>query len=434
MSDAIDIRDGGVVAVDTAELRAAASVLAGLADGCETLRAEVASICAGLAAHDATAWTAAELASGIVAALDHAAVEAAALARSLRATADVYEIVELEAANRAAALAGEAGSSAALARRLAAAREADPRAAARADLLLATWPLTRHRDLLAAAAAAVAPLGMLGAPGPAAVALTLAAVGGLGLGRVSSAERSIGAPVPVRVGAYPAAPAPAPGGLGALAARIPSGDDQVRVERYARAGGDVRYAVYVGGTRSPFGLGGVEPLDLTSNLQLYGGIRSASYDGVVAALRDAGARPGDEVLAIGYSQGGAITSRLALDGPFRVVGNVTFGSPVQAQVPDATLDVTIRHLDDPVAALQAGGHPTAVGSAGGFVVERVAERGAGLSALALGAHSMAEYAETAQLADESADPRTRELRALLATLDGGGPADVATYHLRRPDG
>lgn len=431
-ADAIEIRDGGVVAVDTAELREAASVLRALSNDCDALRAEVAATVGELVRHDDAAGAGAGLAVTAAHLLERAADQAGGLARALSDAADVYEIVELEAAARAAALASDHRSLPSLARRVWQARDRMPEAAAGADALLAAWPHARHAELRSQLGTAVAPLASIGGAVAAAGGLALTAIGALGRGAVGRSDRLEGRPSPMRVAPFPAPAARAPATLAALAERVPRGDDQVRVERYPRPGAD-RFAVYVAGTKSPLGWLGIEPLDLASNLQLYAGARSDSYDAVEAALRDAGARPGDEVLAIGHSQGGAITTRLALDSPFTVIGNVTFGSPVQGDVPAHALDVTLRHTDDPVPALQAGGHPAGVGAPGSIVVERVADPGGRIADLALGAHSMDAYTRTAALADASDDPRLRDLRDLLTDFGGGAAAVVTTYHARRPD-
>lgn len=436
-SDAVDIRGGGVVAVDTVELRAAASDLAGLADACEAVRGELEQVAVGLTAHAATAWSTVELAVGLARAVDgilgEIRADAEELARALAGAADVYEIVELEAAARAASLAGDQRSLPLMERRLAEARSRMPDAAAEADLLLAAWPLTRHSPLHSQIGLAMTPLGALGGVAVAASGIALTVIAALGRGSVHRSDRLSGTPVPVDIAPHAAPAASGPRTLATLAERMPRGDDQLRVERYPQPGGGSRFAVYVAGTRAPLGFGGREPLDMASNVQLYSGARSASYDAVIAALRDAGARPGDEVLAIGHSQGGAITSRLATDSPFTVVGNVTFGSPVQVTAPAHTSEVTVRHTDDPVPALQAGGHPVAVGSAASFVAERVADPGAGIGDLALGAHAMDAYGETAALVDESGDPRVAELHALLSGFAGDDPAVVTTYRVSRPE-
>lgn len=431
--DSLDIRDGGVIAVDTERLRMAAAVLVSLSTACGGLGRAFETTTRELTAHEATAWPAAALGADLARLLDELSAEASALAGKLRYAADVYDIVELEAARRAAA-GGDRRVTESLDRRIDEARERSSEAAARADLLLTTWPLLRHGELQRQIGGAVVPLGLLGGAAVAGSGLALTALGALGLGRATP-DRDLSASPPVVEVTRSAAPVAeaAPTTLAALAARIPREGDQIRVERYGGEGSERRFAVYVAGTRSPLGFGGREPFDMSSNVQLYAGRSSASYESVVSALRAAGAQPGDAVLAVGYSQGGAITSRLTVGGPFRVVGNVTFGSPVQADPGDSTLQVTVRHTDDLVPALQSGGHPDRAGAAGSVVVERVADPPPGMADVALGAHSMDAYADTAALADASGDPRVDDIQERIAAFGGDEPAEVTTYRVRRPD-
>jgi len=135
------------------------------------------------------------------------------------------------------------------------------------------------------------PLGLLGGAAVAGSGLALSVLGALGLGRATP-DRGGNASPPVVEVARSAAPVAgaAPSTLAALAARIPQEGDQIRVERYGSEGSERRFAVYVAGTRSPLGFGGREPFDMSSNVQLYAGRSSASYESVVSALRAAGAR------------------------------------------------------------------------------------------------------------------------------------------------
>src|SRR3546814_14537704 len=121
-------------------------------------------------------------------------------------------------------------------------------------------------------------------------------------------------------------------------------DARVRVETYAMPGGGRQFAVYVTGTQSVLG---PEPFDLGSNLELYGGERSASYEAAVAALEAAGADHSDVVHAFGHSQGAIITGRLAVEGPSGVRTLVSFGSPFPAYVPPDTLPLTILYTYAP---------------------------------------------------------------------------------------
>ena len=229
----------------------------------------------------------------------------------------------------------------------------------------------------------------------------------------------------------PAGTTAAPASLAEAAARIPStAAGRVRVERYTMPDGSRQFAVYIRGTTSG-GYGQRDAFDSKSNLELYGGQRSASYAATRAALRDAGARPGDVVHAVGHSQGAMIASRLALEGGYDMKTLVTFGSPVEADVGDGTLRVAVRHTDDPVAALQGGGYDTAVGAQGSFVAERLADPLPTREDLTLGAHHLATYEETAAMIDASADPRVDQVRERFAGLEAAVAVEVTEYGASR---
>lgn len=430
----LDIRNGGVVAVDTGSIRAAAAMLEVLAARADELHRDVDRITLELANHPETWWTPAELAGALGRRLADMRDGASDLARGLRTTADAYEIVELDAARTAAGAAGELELRRALGRRVDDLRERMPEAAAFATELTTAWQQRRHAELRAQVAEAGRPFGWLGVFVNLLVGAGLGTVGALGHGRVPRSDRLTGPAARVAAVGSPAPAAAPPETFAALAARVPQGNEQVRVERYRQPDGSDRFVVYVAGTRAPTGFGGPEPLDMASNVQLYTGERSASYDAVVQALRDAGAGEGDAVVAVGHSQGAAITSRLALEGEFDVQANVTFGSPVQADLAGDVVNVTVRHSDDLVPALSGGGHPGSAGSPDSVVVERVADPDGSLHDLALGAHDMSAYVATAQLVDASDDPRLAGARDVIAGFAGAAPAVVTTYRLRREGG
>ena len=108
MSDDIDIRAGGIVAVDTETLRAVATRLEALAENVEgTAEAfRRATRCAV-----EVAGTSNDIhVLGVGA--DAAATECRDLATALRSSADIYEVVELTASQSAAAAAGDEAAAA----------------------------------------------------------------------------------------------------------------------------------------------------------------------------------------------------------------------------------------------------------------------------------------------------------------------------------
>ncbi|QIG39020.1 hypothetical protein G5T42_05540 [Microbacterium sp. 4R-513] len=194
--------------------------------------------------------------------------------------------------------------------------------------------------------------------------------------------------------------------------------------------GTRQYAVYIRGTTGDGDEG--EAFDMTSNLQLYAGEQAASYQAAVAALREAGAQPGDVVHAFGHSQGAMVAAHLALEGGFDTQTLVTFGSPVDAQVGEGTLSVALRHRDDPIVALAGGGFDAGVGAAGSFVAERTVDPAVSPNdADPIRPHGMTAYEETAAMLDSSTDPRMGAVRDRLAELADATSVSVSEYAVER---
>lgn len=423
-ADDLDIRAGGVVAVDTESLRAAAADADRLATGVTAAaaalrRAEGVLGGAGLEAHAVAAATVRAVA---------AADDAAALAQCLRRAATVYEVVEAMLARDAAAAAGDGTACAREQRRLEALLAHDGWAAQPALQALAERARTKDADLFGQFLATAALGGMAGFGALLAWGF-IGAVSLGGHGRVPSGARLGGVAEPVRVARVRAEAGAAPAGLAEAASRIPhTGSARIRIERYRMPGGQTQFAVYIAGTARMAQLGaGAESFDMRSNLQLYAGQTSSSYQATLQALRDAGARPGDAVHAFGYSQGGMIAERLASGGEYDVRTLVTFGSPVQAQVPETTLSVALRHTDDPVQALADGGAAGRVGAAGSIVAERIADPLPGPQDLGARAHDLGLYRDTARMLDDSVDPRLDAVRRVFAQLGGAASVQVSEY-------
>lgn len=287
-------------------------------------------------------------------------------------------------------------------------------------------------------APAIAALGAeVGAPESAAVALALAG----GLGVLGSRVLVEG---PVRVDRTDHRRVDPPQSVGDLAARVPapSADGpQIRVERYGE-GDDRRFIVYIGGTVELGPVAGEQPFDNTSNvhgvaddagigaLRLSGADSGAGERAVREALRDAGMRPGDPLLAVGYSGGGAIAAQLAADPELGAVGAVSLGGPVASAptAPGVPL-LAVEHEEDFVPATGGSGHPAAER----VTVSRSAlEPGSRYDAL-FPAHQLARYRETALLVDESDEERLVGFRELVAEVTGGRPGErsdwVATREL-----
>jgi len=160
----------------------------------------------------------------------------------------------------------------------------------------------------------------------------------------------------------------APTGLEQIGARLRVLSDArqpvIRVEKYQGDGSASRFIVYVPGTQN---LGAVNsnPLDMRSNLQLLAGQPSAASRAVDIALRRAGVGPSDQVMLVGYSQGGLIAAQLARQAMagqlnYRVEQIVTVGSPIGANSADSLPNVlSIENKSDFVHHLDLISNPNA---------------------------------------------------------------------------
>jgi len=434
MSDELDIRGGGVVAVDTTTLRSAAGGFDGLAGELGDIAALVGSTGSRLFELSPATWDASAKIEAVRRRILMVIEDADGIAAALRIAADVYDIVELRSERAAAQAAGDEAAVARLDARIAAAVRAHPEAERQAGLgALAHWfgwpaELARQSP------------GMLWwlAPGFHSLAIPFAwsvqrAIGASGAGTVPSTAVLRGEAKEVIVTSVPNRGATgAPGSLADAAARIPQGDTRIRVERYTMPDGTRQFAVYVAGTRT-MQPSTTDPFDMESNAELYTSERSASYDATLAALADAGAEPGDVVHAFGHSQGAMVNAHVALEGGYDVQTLVSLGSPVEADVGDGTLSIALRHSDDPVTALAGGGHTSAVGAPGSFIAEHTADPALGMHDYRLPAHGIDGYTETARLLDASTDPRMDAVRGLFDELGSAASVEIIEYAAERVD-
>lgn len=448
----IDVSNGSVVAVDPDSLRAAAARLDGVAAALERAVA-AAHTAADLVAANPDVSSTGPTDAAVLAALCRGRV--AEHAAALRHAADVYELAEL--CFRAMLLAHPAvargdGLGNAVPR---AGGEVDPIAAERREVIARwrelgrenpeafaeareSWMAWRreHSDEAIAAwgeAADGLPLPpFLGAPGidwgTALGEQARGMVAALGVGVIPAALRLRGRGDPVRVATtFKAGGVSAPGSLRQAAGRIPDGATgaRVRVETYAMPDGTREHVVYLAGTQGA----GKDAWDWKSNLDLYRNKRSASYNGLEKALEKAGVKPGEPVHEVGFSQGAMVASRLALEGDYDVRSLIGFGSPVDIQGHDDMLRLSVRHTDDLVPMLADGGNPVE-----GVVVEKEYDPSGGVHDVALPAHRVDAYAETAGEIDLSEDPRLDELDALFTHLGTADEVVASEYSVTREPG
>ncbi|KJL30242.1 lipase chaperone [Microbacterium oxydans] len=421
MSDDLDIRHGGAIAVDTEALRDVGHRLAMLATGFDD------------------AWAAVRRAHGFIvdAGGFGGAVDLAALAaggeriggvceqtRDAGAgtllMADVYEVVELRAEADSLRLVGGAAADAVQARldRLLA---SDPRLDGMSEWLIADWKDRRFEGLDSQfdPGGLMTPFLMGGA--------SAALLSGLGTLRPGARLRGTADAVSVAA-VRTSTPDGPPTSLAGAFARLPTAPGaQVKVERYTLPDGSRQFIAYVKGSQS-LAVGGSQPWDMRSNLQLYTGETSASYQATLDALEAAGAEPGDRVDAVAHSQGGIITAHLAMESGYDVRVQLTAGSPVEPALGDDQLLIQLRHTDDVVSSLAGGGSPAGTGSPDSFTAERVGDPSRGLQDLALAPHQMDAYLETAELVDDSGDRRLEALDEQWAELDGA--VDITSTEFR----
>lgn len=284
---------------------------------------------------------------------------------------------------------------------------------------------------------------VFGRPGGPATPADLAA----GLGVAGGLVEVAGGPawfqerMDVRVRVTPASARAPAAGAGDLLGRVPQATAErakIHVERVG-TGTDRRWLVAVPGTSDWSPVAGRTPLDLTGDVRLMAGERSAGMAGVVAAMRATGVRPGEPVLLVGHSQGGLIAAAVAADPAvrreFTVSHVLTSGAPVASiPVPDDVQVLSVEHSDDLVPALDgAANHDRP-----NWITVTAAAPTADLPAVErdepLLAHRGELYRRTAERIDASTDPTLQAWRdGMSPFLAGTGSAwDVEISRVGTP--
>ena len=458
MADDLVIRSSGAAVIDTTSLRSAADDaratalrLRGINSGLAAA-AEFIAMVPGVRAAREVSYTVAHERRRV----EGLAEDCERLSTALDQSADLYELVEVHAAWELSRP-GDAEHAALMARastlgtRLWGVSGSD----AAFDMLIRTGGFSGGDDgsalrMQAAAGAGLVGAGLVGGLGAVPLGFALAAGVQFAAARMSSARESTAR---AHAGRVPAASVPAratlpgPGSVAvtplrrvtttpvagfADAGRRISGSDasRIRVERYAMPSGSREWVVYVTGTQSA-AFGGTDPFDMRSNLALYGGQDAASSAAVRAALVDAGVAPGEPVHAFAHSQGAMVAERLAQEGEYDIETLVTLGAPTTGPLPSDVTAVTIRHTDDPVAALAGPLPADERGAPGGFVAERMADPLPGLRDIAMPAHALTSYVDTGALLDASQDPRVRAVDPLWDRLGRAESVRATEYGAER---
>ena len=242
----------------------------------------------------------------------------------------------------------------------------------------------------------------------------------------------------ILVRAHPVPVGHPPSGVGDLLLRIPTAGQsadaptkppRVHVERLDGPTGRA-WVVSVPGTVNWSPVAGSTPFDLTGDVRLLAGERTAGMAGVVAAMRETGVRRGEPVLLVGHSQGGLIAAALAADPAvrreFSIRRVLTSGAPIASvPIPDDVRVLSIEHTDDLVPQLDGSANRDrenwiTVTTAASTVDLSTADR-----AEPLLVHRIELYSRTAERIDRSADLSLRHWRAGLAPfLDEPGRSAV----------
>lgn len=202
-------------------------------------------------------------------------------------------------------------------------------------------------------------------------------------------------------------------------------------------GGGKAYVVVVPGTQVHDEDEGTNPFDLAGIVDGLGSNSRQVNAAVLQALREAGAEPGADVVAVGYSQGGIHAMNLAADKEFLKEYDMkyvlTAGSPISRITPPP--DVSTLHLEhrtDWVPGSDGLDNRDARNQVTVTVNNDLYVRGGEDTGLGPG-HRLTGYEEAARLVGASKDPSLAQSTAVLGGVLGAGGAATATrFSLSKP--
>jgi hypothetical protein len=226
-----------------------------------------------------------------------------------------------------------------------------------------------------------------------------------------------------------------PAGLLRRAGAVGQQRGRIEVIEVDGAGGPA-WVVIIPGTQLGGTPDGANPFDPAGIAEALGYDSAATSGAIRQALQQAGASPGDRLVAVGYSQGGIHAMNLSTDRAFLAEYDLKFvltaGSPVGAITPGPGIrSLHLEHEQDWV--------PGADGVANPDTRDRVTVTLTNPLALpppkdfGLGpGHRLENYADGAALISTSRDSTLRDSTAALAAVVGtGGTATVSRFSLRR---
>lgn len=205
---------------------------------------------------------------------------------------------------------------------------------------------------------------------------------------------------------------------------------EVSVQRLDHADGTRSWVVAVPGTEE-WKLGGANPLDGLTDVQLVGtGIDDATAL-TVRAMTQSGIRPGEPVLIAGHSAGGMVAGRIASDPVlaqhFDIAAVVTAGSATAGyDIPATTAALHLEHVQDVVPGLRGRPNPDELNRT--TVVRDLPplpEAGPWCVADESAAHAIDRYVQTAELLPGD-DPSVAGFRAAQATVLGDDVVGATT--------
>lgn len=212
----------------------------------------------------------------------------------------------------------------------------------------------------------------------------------------------------------------------------PSRHGAIQIQKIMENGHE-RYIVYIPGTddMSPIPQDGEHARDMETNYQLIGGLDSAYGRGIQQAMLDAGLE-GKDVMLVGHSQGGMVSTSLAADPDFTQHFNVqhvvTAGSPT-AQVPDLPAGTSAIHFEnrgDAVPLLDGEDNPDQPNRTTVKFDEGTSDVGDN--------HAIRHYVDGAAAADASSNGSIQDqIRQMQEDgyLGNGTVEDVSTYQITR---
>lgn len=227
----------------------------------------------------------------------------------------------------------------------------------------------------------------------------------------------------VLVGQGKAVALPTPRTVSGLAKRLNNDSGNIRIEGYRTKTGRVLF-VYLPGTANWSPIGGSSAFDMRSNLELLGDSENSnSTRAANAALNAYGVNSSDQLVLVGYSQGGMVAAELAEQNS-QVIGLVTIGSPIaNAKLPAELAVLSIEHSNDLVPALAGSTNPLTENWA---TATRHWEISAGDSVIK--SHEISAYANTANLVDSSTDGGLMRIRhKILGSIEGSEALEVKEY-------